>query len=185
MRANGIFILGLNGSGKTTLGRALAEKLGWLRLDVEDFYFPDMTVPYANPRSGDEVRRLMLKAVEAGGDFVLSSVHADVGPELRGLCRLAVWLQAPVELRLSRIEQRELERFGRRVLPGGDMYERQQRFHAFAAHRDEAIVRKSLATLACPTLPLDGTRPIGENVERILEACLNIQSEEWRVESED
>ena len=103
MRARGIFILGLNGCGKTTLGRALAERLGRLRLDVEDYYFPDMTVPYAHPRSRDAVCRLMIEDISTHGDFVLSSVDADLTCELRKLCRLAVWLRAPRELRLARI----------------------------------------------------------------------------------
>ncbi|MBQ8108719.1 MAG: AAA family ATPase [Clostridia bacterium] len=171
MRARGIFILGLNGCGKTTLGRALAERLGRLRLDVEDYYFPDMTVPYAHPRSRDAVCRLMIEDISTHGDFVLSSVDADLTCELRKLCRLAVWLRAPRELRLARIERREIERFGSRVLPGGDMYERQQHFHAFAAGRDEDMVRKSIAEMVCPVLELDGSCPIEENVERILDAC--------------
>ncbi len=168
MSARGIFVVGLNGCGKTTLGRALAERLGWQRLDVEDYYFPDMTVPYANPRPEDEVRRRMLEDIRAGGDFVLSSVSADLGDAIREHCVLAVWLRAPKALRMARIEQRELARFGARVLPGGDMYESQRRFRAFAEGRDESIVSRSLAALDRPVLTLDASLPVGENVARIL-----------------
>ena len=164
----GILIAGLNGCGKTTLGRALAERLGWQRLDVEGYYFPDMTVPYANARPEDEVRSLMLEDIRTGGDFVLSSVHCDLGDAIRSRISLAVWLRAPTALRMARIERRELERFGARVLPGGDMYERQRRFRAFAEGRDESVVSRSLGVLDCPLLMLDASLPIGENVEAIL-----------------
>ena len=164
----GILIVGLNGCGKTTLGRALAARLGWLRLDVEDYYFPDMTVPYANARSKDEVRRRMLEDIRAYGDFVLSSVRADLGEAIRSHAALAAWLQAPAGLRMSRIEQRELQRFGARVLPGSDMYEGQRRFHAMAAARTDASVEEILIGLDCPVLALDAALPIEVNVERIL-----------------
>ena len=167
MNANGIFILGLNGCGKTTLGRALAERLGWLRMDVEDYYFPEMTVPYANPRPKDEVWRLMLNDIREHGNFVLSSVHADLSVEIRAHCTLAVWLYAPKALRVKRIEQRELARFGNRVMPGGDLYEQQRRFREFAAERDDSIVEKTVEDLNCQVLRLDATRPIDKNIEHI------------------
>lgn len=164
----GILIVGLNGCGKTTLGRALAKRLGWQHLDVEDYYFPDMTVPYSNPRQKEEVRQLMWEDIRTGGDFTLSSVSADWGEAIGSCLSLAVWLQAPKGLRMARIVQRELERFGARVLPGGDMYEGQQRFHAMAAARTDACVEQSLVGLRCPVLKLDAALPVEANVERIL-----------------
>ena len=37
----GIAILGLNGCGKSTLAHALAKKLNFYEMDVEDYYFPE------------------------------------------------------------------------------------------------------------------------------------------------
>lgn len=170
MNPKGVFILGLNGAGKTTLGRALAEKLGWLRMDVEDYYFPDMTVPYANARSREEVEQLMLADIRANGHFVLSSVSADLCDEIRAYCALAVWLRVPKSVRMSRIEQRELARFGARVLPGGDMYEQQLRFHEYAGKRDESVVSRAIETLNCPVLTLNAAQPIEHSVQQIIDA---------------
>lgn len=172
MSSKGILIVGLNGVGKSTLGRALAKRLGWFGIDVENYYFPDMTVPYANPRSEDEVRRLMLLDIRRHGDFVLSSVRASWGWELESLCVLAVWLRAPLDVRMARIDQREKARFGDRVLPGGDMYEGQKRFHAMAAGRDEAMVEDSLRALTCPVLILDATHSMTEIVNHVLSEVL-------------
>ena len=38
--ATGIIVCGMNGAGKSTLGRALAQKLGYRFIDIEDMYFP-------------------------------------------------------------------------------------------------------------------------------------------------
>ncbi len=48
----GIIICGLNGTGKSTLGKALAEKLHFYFIDIENMYFPK-TIPnyiYASPK---------------------------------------------------------------------------------------------------------------------------------------
>ena len=37
---NVIIVCGLNGAGKSTLGKALAEKLNYRFIDIEDIYFP-------------------------------------------------------------------------------------------------------------------------------------------------
>ena len=82
MTTKGIFIL--NGAGKTTLGRALAERLKWFRMDVEDYCFPDMTVPFAHARSREDVEQLMLSDIRLNGNFVLSSVSSSIIGIFRG-----------------------------------------------------------------------------------------------------
>lgn len=59
----GVILCGLNGSGKSTLGRALAQRLGWKFLDIEDCFFPktDPSYLYANPRSPQEAAALLVE----------------------------------------------------------------------------------------------------------------------------
>ena len=131
----GIVICGLNGCGKSTLTRILARQLGYLRMDVEDYYFRDAAIPYTSSRAKEEVRALMLADIRRCPRFVLASVRPDWGKEINDAYALAVVLSASKETRMRRIEDREIDKFGSRVLPGGDMYEGQQRFHAMAAGR--------------------------------------------------
>ena len=37
----GIAIMGLNGCGKSTLAHAIAKRLDFYEMDVEDYYFPE------------------------------------------------------------------------------------------------------------------------------------------------
>jgi len=164
----GILILGLNGCGKSTLGRALAGALGCAAMDVEDYYFP---VPgnYSQSRTKEEVHRLMCLDAEQADAFVLSCVRCDLPDELLDRIRLAVVLRAAPALRAERIRRREEERFGSRVLPGGDMYESQQRFRAFAAARTENLVDCSLGRLHCPVLEADASLKLPQLVQLVVQ----------------
>ena len=162
----GIAIVGLNGSGKTTLGRALAERLGYLRIDVEDYYFPAEGA-FDSPRGRDEVERMMLADIEKHGDFVLSAVCADFAA-IEPFYELIVYLEAPKEERMERIRQRSVDKFGSRVLPGGDMYEQEESFFAFAAKRTPEKIEKWIKTVACPVLRIDSRKPTEELVTDIL-----------------
>lgn len=64
----GVILCGLNGSGKSTLGRALAQRLGWEFLDIEDCFFPktDPSCLYANPRSPQEAAALLVERHRRG-----------------------------------------------------------------------------------------------------------------------
>lgn len=166
---HGIAIVGLNGSGKTTLGRALADQLGYFRIDVEDYYFPTEGA-FDTPRDRDEVERLMLADIEKHGNFVLSSVCADFA-SIEEYYSLVVYLEAPKDLRMGRIRQRSVDRFGERVLPGGDLYESEENFFAFAAKRTPEKIEKWLPKCACSVVFLDSTLTISELVEEILKFC--------------
>ena len=164
----GICICGLNGSGKTTLARALADALHYRHMDVEDYYFPDAEQPYANARPQEEAARLLAADVRKNPRFVFSTVNGKAWEAMLQACSLVIYLEAPVTLRMERIRRRAEERFGARVQPGGDLYEQEEAFFAFAEGRRTEPIEAWLQTLACPILRLDGRLPIEENLHRIL-----------------
>ena len=168
MNGLGIIIVGLNGCGKTTLGRTLAQSLGAFPMDVETYYFPPSdAVPFTVSRSKDEVRQLLLNDMARHPRFVLSSVNGNYwGDAIESRLRCAVFLSAPLETRLARIENRERLRFGARVLPGGDMYDQQRQFRAYAAARDESAIETWLSAAGMPVLRLDARDSIEHLVAR-------------------
>ena len=165
----GIIVFGPNGAGKTTLARELAHALRFKHMDIEDYYFREAKIPYTNPRARDEAVSLMLADIAKHGPFVISAVTGDFGEEITSMYRAAVYLTAPKELRMQRIDQREQARFGDRVRAGGDMYEQQLGFRAWAAARDLSKIDAWAQTLACPVIRADGTRTIAENAAWIAE----------------
>lgn len=165
----GIMICGANGSGKTTLGKALAAALGFKHMDIEDYYFLDSDVPYSCSRPRDEMLTLMLDDIEKYGRFVLTVVDGDFGDKITSLYKMAVYISAPLELRIERIKKRSFEKFGERMLKGGDMFEQENNFFEFAAARSMEKTEKWLKTLRCPVIYADGTKGIEDNVKTIVE----------------
>ena len=165
----GVIICGMNGSGKSTLGRALAEALGWRFIDNEDLYFPkaDPEHPFAVERTQDEVERLLLEEVRRDDRFVFAAVRGNYGTAVLPYYRAAVLVEVPREVRLERVKARSYGKFGRRMQPGGDLYESEKRFYDIVAARPEDYATRWLEGLDVPVLTVDGTKPVGENVSVI------------------
>ena len=166
----GILVCGLNGSGKTTLGKALAQALGYDFIDNEDLFFAktDPHYLFAAPRSKEEAIDLLTAFVREHPRFVFSAVRGDYGPEVLARYRCAIWVEAPREIRLQRVLQRSFQRFGERMQPGGDLYAQEASFLNHVAARQEQYVSQWLATQSYPTLRVDGTQPVANNVALIL-----------------
>lgn len=166
-KPHGIIIFGENGTGKSTLARHLAHVLGYKHMDIEDYYFKESAIPYTNPRSKEDCEHLMLADIEKCNTFVLSAVWGNFGQSIEQYYILAVQVFAQKELRLERIKQREIEKFGERVLAGGDMYERQLEFREFVANRTYSHMEQWAKSLCCPILNVDGEANIASNVALI------------------
>lgn len=165
---HGIIIFGANGSGKTTLGRELARILNYKHMDIEDYYFHKSDVPYSNPRTREECINLILADIEKYRLFVISAVDGDFGDEITSMYDLAIFLNAPSEIRLERVKHRAYEQYGERVCIGGDMYEQELEFYDFVASRSLTPMEQWKKTLACPIVRVDGTKPIEELIRYIL-----------------
>ena len=164
-----IILSGGNGAGKSTLGKALAAALELPFLDIEDYYFPktDPGYLYAASRTESEAVALLLADVKRLEGFVLVAVKADYTPALSSRFTHAVLVDVPKEIRLKRVEERSYNKFGSRMLPGGDLYTKEQRFFAMVRDRSDERFLSWLATLSVPILKVSGLEPVAENVHRL------------------
>lgn len=167
----GIVICGLNGVGKSTLGKALAEELDFYFIDNEDLYFPknDPDYLYTSPRTRKEAEAILENAINAHEDFVFASVRGDYGDSICHYFRYAVLISLPKDIRMERIRNRSFQKFGDRMLPGGDLYEQEQKFFDLASSRAEDFVEEWAVSLSCPVIRVDGTRSVAENIKIIIE----------------
>lgn len=177
--ANSIIVCGMNGAGKSTLGRALAQKLGYRFIDIEDIYFPktDPNYLYSSPRTEKELEAKLMEEISGCKAFVLASVRGDYSKRLCESFDLAVYVDVPKDIRMERVKKRSYDKFGERALPGGDLYEQERRFFEMCANRDEHIAKDWVKTLDCPVIRVDGLRTVEENIEIIINEIKNCAGE--------
>ena len=166
----GIIICGLYGAGKSTLGKALAEKLNFHFIDNENLYFPktDPYYLYSSPRTHEEAEKLLLDEIKEYKNFVLASVKGDY-KDADCFFQLAVWLDVPKEIRIQRVKHRSFQKFGKRMMPGGDLYQQEKGFFDFVESRKESTVEEWLQSLTCPVIRIDGREPVEVNIQFIVE----------------
>lgn len=170
----GIVITGLNGCGKSTVCKKLAEKLNYYSMDVEDYYFIRSDVPYSKFHTHEETQNLMIDDITKYNNYVLATVNCDWGEIINSTYEFAVILKAPLKIRMERIYKREYEKFGNRVLEGGDLYESQLRFHNKVLTRTDDHIAKQIQFLNCPVLDVDATFAVDEVVDIIYKKYLRM-----------
>lgn len=168
----GILIFGANGSGKSILGCEIARVLDFKYMDIEDYHFVKSEIPYTVERSSEDCLNLMIADIEKHGSFVISAVTGDFGEEISSMYDLALFMSAPIEIRIERVKQRAYKQYGKRICKDGDMYEQHLKFVDFVASRSLLRIEKWAETLTCPVIHVDGTKPISENVEWIVEQII-------------
>ncbi|MCL2108785.1 MAG: AAA family ATPase [Oscillospiraceae bacterium] len=174
-KPKGIIVFGANGSGKTTIARELARTLDLKQIDHEDYCFEKSDIPYTVERSNEEIEALMLGDVEKFGRFVISACKGDFGDVIPQYYELAVYTEAPLELRIERVKRRGIERYGERVQKGGDMYEQQLDFVDFVANRPLSEFEEWAKTLTCPVIRIDTTEISPEVAAQMIKERFNLQ----------
>ena len=166
----GILICGLNGAGKSTLGRMLADRMGYEFIDNEDLYFPkdDPSYMFSGPRSEEEVIRLLEEKIAANRRFIFAAVRGNYGDQLAASLDHIVYIEVPKQVRGHRVRERSYQKFGERMLPGGDLFEKENRWFALTDSRDDDYVTGWLEKMDCPVIRIDGTRPVEENADYLV-----------------
>jgi len=173
----GIILFGSSGAGTTTIGREVARRLGFPHYDLDDYLWrKDTPLPFSATTPREELKKRLMADIDAHPHFVMSGSMDSYNQPFMPLFDLAVLVHAPADVRVARVEARESGWFGGRILPGGDMHENHLKFIDGIRRYDtdgspsRAVHEQWASTLPCPVLRIDGTRPVEENVVRILVA---------------
>ena len=175
MTARRLHLVGASGSGTTTLGRAVAQRLGSPHFDTDDYFWIMTDPPFEQIRPVAE-RHALLAPDLARDAWVLSGSLCGWGDVYIPRFDLVVFCAVPTDLRIRRLQTRELERYGADVIaPGGRLREKHEAFLAWAASYDAgAPVNRSrrmheswLAQLPCPVLRLEDVDDIDRRVRAV------------------
>lgn len=178
MPGHRIHITGASGAGTTTLGAALAAHLGCAHLDTDGYYWEPSDPPFQIARPVPERLARLQADMADRPSWVLSGSLIGWGDPLIPRFTLVVFLQVPPDLRLPRLKQREVARYGERIAPEGPMAAHHAAFMAYAKSYDDphftgrSLVRHEawLTNLPCPVVRIDGAPALEDSLARVLAA---------------
>ena len=179
-----IHIFGAAGSGTTTLGKKICKELGYTFMDTDDYFWMPTDPKFTQKRPAEKRIELMTKEISQSDNVVISGSLTDWGDVLISYFTLAVRIEMEQGLRIKRLNQREKERFGSRIEPGGDMYQQHLNFVEWAKSYDHGgMNQRSKAKhdewqklLLCEILYLNGADAIEDNFTKVQQA-LAIQAD--------
>lgn len=168
--SSGIIIIGPSGSGKTTLGKIAAQKLGYPYFDVDDYIWKQNTdSPYTQMYTRDEKISRLSNDIAPYEHFVMAGSMSSFHYAFDEMFEMMVLLYVSPDIRIERVHKRAIERFGERVLEGGDMYEAHMRFLNDDRRYEEdgspnmREQKEWMENMSCVKIELDGAAELEKN----------------------
>jgi len=115
-----IYIYSASGVGSSTIGQIIAKELHYRYVDIDDILFHKSDIPYTKRRNAKERKELFKK--ELIDNTVISGWFSDGINDFVKYFDAVIFLTLNKTERIKRIKMRELKKHGKRILPGGDMY---------------------------------------------------------------
>ncbi|RZM30211.1 MAG: adenylate kinase [Pedobacter sp.] len=170
-----IHIVGASCAGSTTLGNALSAEFNIPYFDTDNFFWAASETPYTVKRDPSERNQMLKDELEGREDFIVGGSLVSWGAEWKKVFDLIVFLYIPAEIRLERLVNRELERYG------NDIYDNPQRnllfreFIAWASKYDDReftgrnikIHEDWVGSVTCPVLKIFGDTTIEERLDQV------------------
>jgi len=79
-----------------------------------------------------------------------------------------VLIEVPKQIRSKRVRDRSYQKFGDRILPGGDLYDIESKWFSLTDSRPDTYVTDWLKTVNCPVIRIDGTLPVENNLDYLV-----------------
>ena len=173
--SSGIIIIGPSGSGKTTLGKIAARKLGYPYFDVDDYIWKQNTdSPYTQMYTRDEKISRLSNDIAPYEHFVMAGSMSSFHYAFDEIFEMMVLLYVSPDIRIERVHKRAIERFGERVLEGGDMYEAHMRSLNDNRRYEEdgspnmREQKEWMENMSCVKIELDGAAELEKNADVIV-----------------
>lgn len=172
-----IHIFGASGTGTTTLGEALAQALGFPKFDTDSYFWVQTDPPFQAIREQTERKDLLRQALSRNESWVLSGSLCGWGDFTIPMFDLVVFLWLPPDVRMQRLKEREIERYGSDVEdPNSSTHQGSKEFLRWAAGYDKGGLNmrskssheKWISTLPYPVVRIEGDRTLQESLNTVL-----------------
>jgi len=173
-----IHIFGASGSGVTTLGQHLALNLGYTYFDSDSFFWQPSTIPFTVKRPRNERNQSIRQALTSTKDRILGGSVVNWGDDVFPPFDLVVFLWIPAEIRLQRLKERELQRYGEIINTDAERVRLYHEFMEWAADYDNhtGIANRTLKAheewlnkISAPKLELRGDMTVDERLTLVLD----------------
>lgn len=146
----------------------MAQSFSARHLDADDFYWLPTDPPFTAKREPASRVAMIEREIDGVSNWVLSGSLCSWGGPLLDRFTLVIFLHLSPQVRMSRLQERERQRYGSRILPGGDMYEHHLEFIDWARSYDTAkspvrsfdLHNAWMKQLDVPIMRLDASQPL-------------------------
>lgn len=107
-----IHITGASGAGSTTLGRELAGLLSYPYFDTDEYFWLPAEQPFTIRQEPELRNKQLTAALQSHENWVLGGSVMKWGDDFDTLFDLTVFLYIPATVRMERLKERELSRYG-------------------------------------------------------------------------
>jgi adenylate kinase family enzyme len=168
-----IIVFGASGTGCSTLGFALSQILGISLIETDDLYWDQKVEPFTRPNSKEQRQKLTQMTFATQAEWVLAGSVTGWSEFDTSQITAALFLSCDPKVRVQRITEREIARFGRERLFGdGDRAKNFSEFIEWTKHydlgdfpgRSRPLHETWVKELACPVLSLDTTESSHQNL---------------------
>lgn len=160
-----ILVTGAAGSGTSTLGEALARRGSMPFIEADSFFWLPTNPPFAKKRTPEERNLLLGEALSEQTSCVVAGSVMGWGNQVESAFCLIIFLYVPTEVRLQRLEHREVQQFGRSnpaFLEWAAQYDAgSQEGRSLARHNTW------LATRQCQVIRLEGNHSVEELLSKV------------------
>jgi 3-methyladenine DNA glycosylase AlkD len=177
-----VHIFGASGSGTTTIAKEIGKAIGYRHFDSDNYFWLPTEEPFTAERDRAECISLLQADLNTNVPWILSGSVVGWGEALLPLFDLVVFVYVPQELRMERLKKREEERYGSRILPGGDRYQASVDFIDWAASYDSGTktgrsLQKHEAWLSAVTCPVIRVTNINleDSITEVINAINNME----------
>lgn len=177
-----LHITGASGVGTSSLAQNLAHLLHCSHFDTDTYYWLPTSPPFTSRRPVDERLARMRTDLDPNRPWILSGSLDGWGDLLIPQFDAVFFLTLDNDRRVERLRQREFERYGDDVMPGGPLHDKAEAFIEWASAYNKSdrpgrsLKRHEawLAKLPCPVIRLENNKAPDIVTKMALKAIANL-----------
>lgn len=107
-----ILIIGASGTGTTTLGKRISTKLELPFIDLDELFWLESEIPFTKFRNTEQLKEIVNDKIYSKNEWLISGDPSLWNVGIEDKINYLIFLKAPTDIRISRLEQRYNNHYG-------------------------------------------------------------------------